>query len=101
MGPLLFLLYVNDLPNASKILDPIMFGDDINLFFSNYDIPTLSATVNFELSKINHWFIANKLSLNVTKTKYSFFHKTSKKNDIPLKLPRKNKQLQYRKCSVN
>ena len=65
-----------------------MFADDTNLFFSNCNIPVLFATVNSELSKISQWFLANKLSLNVTKTKYSFFHKTSKKDDIPLKLPR-------------
>ena len=35
VGPLLFLLYVNELPNASKTVDPIMFADDTNLFFSN------------------------------------------------------------------
>ena len=81
-------IYVNDLPNNSKILNPIMFADDANLFFSNCNIPVLFATVNSELSKISQWFLANKLSLNVTKTKYSFFHKTSKKDDIPLKLPR-------------
>ena len=65
-----------------------MFADDTNLFFSNCNIPVLFANVNSEISKINQWFLANKLSLNVTKTKYSFFHKTSKKDDIPLKLPR-------------
>ena len=81
--------------NALKILDSIMFADDTNLFFSNCDIPVLFATVNSELSKINQFFLANKLSLNVTKAKYSFFHKTSKKDDIPLKLPR------FRKNSVN
>ena len=88
MGPLLFLLYVKNLPNASKILDPIMFADDTNLFFSNCNIPVFFATVNSDLSKIRQWLLANELSLNVTKTKYSFFHKTSKKDDIPLKLPR-------------
>ena len=88
LGPLLFLLYVNDLPNASKILDPIMFADGTNLFFSNCNIPVLFATVNSELSKISQWFLANKLCLNVTKTKYSFFHKTGKRDDIPLQLPR-------------
>ena len=75
---------VNDLPNVSKIIDPVMFADETNLFFSNCDISVLFATVNSELSKINQWL----LSLNVTKTKYSFFYKTSKKEDIVLKLPR-------------
>ena len=88
LKPFLLLLYVNDFQNASKILDPIMFADDTNMFFSNCNIPVLFATINSELSKISQWFLANKLSLNVTKTKYSFFHKTSEKGDIPLKLPR-------------
>ena len=87
LGPLLFLLYTNDFPNTSKILDPIMFADDTNLLFSNCNIPGLLATVNSELSKINQWFLANKLSLKVTRRKYSFCHKTSKKDNIPLKFP--------------
>ena len=65
-----------------------MFAGDTNLFFSNCNVPVLFATVNSELSKISQSLLVNKLSVNVTKTKYSFFHKTSKKNDIPLKLPR-------------
>ena len=40
-GPLLFLIYVNDLCNASNILDPIMFADDTNLFLSHRNISTL------------------------------------------------------------
>ena len=80
--------FVNDLPNASKILDPVMFADDINLFFLNFNIPALFATVNSELSKISQRLLANKFSLNVTKAKYTFFHKTSKRDDISIKLPR-------------
>ena len=41
LGPLLFLVYVNDLPNASRSLDPIMFADDTNLFFNHKDIKHL------------------------------------------------------------
>ena len=88
LEPLLFLLYVNDLPNASKILHPTWLADDTNLFFSNCNIPVLFATANSELSKTSQCVLANKLSLNVIKTKYSFFHKTIKKDDMPLKLPR-------------
>ena len=40
LGPLMFLIYVNDLCNASNILDPIMFADDTNLFFSHRNIST-------------------------------------------------------------
>ena len=85
LEPLPFLLYGNDLPSTSKILDAVMFADDTNLFFLNWDILLLFATVNSELSKISQWFLAKKISLNITRTKYSFFHETSKKDDVPLK----------------
>ena len=73
LGPLLFLIYVNDLCNASNILDPIMFADDTNLFFSHRNISTLFLTVNNELHKIGEWFKANRLSLNIKKTNIKFF----------------------------
>ena len=87
LGPLLFLLYVNDLPNATNVLDPIMFADDTNLFYSHHDIKTLFSTVNEELEKLGGWFTANRLLMNIKKTKYTFFHKNSVKDNIPLKLP--------------
>ena len=88
LGPLLFLLYVNDLKNASSVLDPIMFADDTNLFYTHSNIQKLFSTMNEELASINQWFTSNKLSLNAKKTKYSFFHKPSKNDDIPLMLPK-------------
>ena len=88
LGPLLFLLYVNDLKNASSVLDPIMFADDTNLFYTHSNIQKLFSTMNEELASINQWFTSNKLSLNAEKTKYSFFYKPSKKDDIPLMLPK-------------
>ena len=87
LGPLLFLIYVNDLHNASKVLDFILFADDTNLFYSNKNLKTLFEIVNNELTLINEWFIANKLSLNVKKTKYILFCKRIKVNDLPLRLP--------------
>ena len=90
LGPLLFLLYVNDLHHASKVLDPIMFADDTNLFFSHSDINLLFEKMNKELTNVSNWFNANKLSLNVKKTKFSFFHKSLKKDNIPLRLPNLN-----------
>ena len=85
LGPLLFLLYVNDLPNASNILNPIMFADDTNLFSSDKNIHNLFQTVNQELEKLAEWFSANFLSLNIGKTKYALFH--SKRKAIPRGLP--------------
>ena len=86
LGPLLFLLYVNDLQFPSDLLDSIMFADNINLFYSNKDINTAFLKVNDELQQIHE----RLLSLNVKKTKYSFFHKPSKKDNIPLVLPKWN-----------
>ena len=70
LGPLLYLLYVNDLKNASNILDTMMFADDTNLIFTHKDIRYLFQIVNQELENINQWFVSNKLSLNIEKTKY-------------------------------
>ena len=85
--PLPFLLYVKDLPNSSNVLVPIMFADDTNLFFEHSNINTLFKTVNDKLIKINEWFSAKKLLLNVGKTKFSLFHKSGKKYSIPSHLP--------------
>ena len=86
LRPLLLLLYVNDLKNASSVLDLTMFADDTNLFYTHSNMQMLFSTMNEELASINQWFVSNKLSLNAKKTKYSFFHKPSKKDDIPLML---------------
>ena len=76
------------LSHASHLLQLIMFADDTNLFYAERDTKKLFQTVNNELQKISLWFISNKLSINLTKTKYSFFHKPSKTDDIPLALPK-------------
>ena len=87
LGPLLFLLYVNDLRN-SKALELIMFANYTNLFYEHNDLKTLFSLVSKELQKNNEWFEANKLSLNVEKTNYYLFHKPSRRDDLPLLLPK-------------
>ena len=87
LGPLLFLIYVNDLAKASSDLLPVMFADDTNIFLSHKHIPDLFLKMNNELEKLTLWFKSNKLSLNVKKTKFSLFHSIRKKTDIPNKLP--------------
>ena len=73
LGPLLFILYINDIVNCSKYLLFILFADDTNLFFSCKDMLHLFNTVNSELDKLSIWFKANKLSLNIKKTNYILF----------------------------
>ena len=87
LGLLLFIFYINDLYRASNILKPIMFVDDTNLFCSGKHVKTLFQTANIELKKTAIWFQANKLSLKESKTKFTLFHKSRNKDNLPLKLP--------------
>ena len=64
-----------------------MFSDNVNLFISDSNIENLFKTMNEELRKVVTWFKANKLSLNISKTKYSLFHSSRKRKDIPNILP--------------
>ena len=72
LGPLLFLIFVNDLHKVKKYLDPIIFADNANLSDSHKTIKTLFQIVNSELKLGNKWFLANKLSLNAKKSKLCF-----------------------------
>ena len=78
LGPLLFLLYINDLPNATEFLT-LLFADDTTFQFSGVNLDTLFEKCNIELKKASVWFNANKLTLNVKKTKFMLF---SEKNAI-------------------
>lgn len=79
LGPILFLLYINDFHLCSNFFEFHLFADDANLFCVNKNISTLFAKINLELSKIHTWLCANKLSLNVKKSKYVIFHSRQKK----------------------
>ena len=72
LGPLLFLIFVNDLHKVTKYLDPIMFADDTNIFVSLKNIKTLFQIVSSELKLVNEWFLANTLSLNAKKKMFYF-----------------------------
>ena len=73
LGPLLFILYINDLQNSSQILSFICFADDTNLFLSHRNSNTLIHMLNNELKLVQSWIHANKLSLNIDKTHYMLF----------------------------
>ena len=73
LGPLLFLLYVNDMVNASNLLFSILFADDTNVFVTGKNINCLVDTMNKELQYLYEWMCINKLSLNIKKTKFMLF----------------------------
>ena len=85
LGPIMFLLYVNDLVNVSDLF-PILFADDTSLFLDGKNISDMTHVVNSELQKIVQWLNANKLSINIEKTKYIIFTSNKKKSGIYLKM---------------
>ena len=77
LGPFLFLIYVNDLPMVSDVFNMLMYADDTTLYSnSNQNISEIE--INHELWKASQWLAANKLSLNVGKTKFMVFRMRNK-----------------------
>ena len=70
LGPLLILLYINDLPNCLSKAQSRMYADDTHLTFASDDMDTVELALNRDLESVNRWFIANKLTLNTTKTEF-------------------------------
>jgi len=77
LGPLLFALYINDLPSTTK-LTPTLFADNTVVSISGSNSAELQSIVNTELEKVNEWLRFNKLSLNYSKTSYMI---VSRKNN--------------------
>ena len=76
LGPLLFIIYTNDLPNCLKVTKAILFADDTTIFLSSQNKQFIYESVNKDLYSLNEWFQTNKLSLNVSKTNYVLFNNT-------------------------
>ena len=87
LGPLLFLLYINDLSSVSEYCCSVLFADDANVFMSRENIDVLCSRFNEELESIREWLCCNKLSLNVSKTHYMIFTPRNKiVHDIGVKI---------------
>ena len=69
-GPLLFLIYINDLPNCLEESVPNLFADDTNISVNGTSINQISDKLNSEINKVGNWLVANKLTLNTTKTEF-------------------------------
>ena len=70
LGPLLFLLYVNDIHKCSKKLRFYLFADDTNILYADKNVKALETTINVELQKLYMWLTANRLTLNSKKSNF-------------------------------
>ena len=74
LGPLLFIIYINDMVTCSE-LSVLLFADDAVLILNHEALKHLEKKFNTEVKKLHQWFIANKLTLNLKKTKFMIFSK--------------------------
>ena len=81
LGPLLFIIYINDIVSACQ-MGCLLFADDAVLTMFHDSVKHLEKNVNTEVQKLHHWFIANKLTLNLTKTKFMIFSKKRVKKTL-------------------
>ena len=91
LGPLLFIIYINDFHLSTNFLDFILYADDtclINSFRQNK-----SSIINEELQKVYQWLSANKLSINTIKTKFMIFHNYQKNISNSIRIIKVNNQI--------
>lgn len=79
LGPLLFLIYINDIRFSSKVLNFHLFADDTSIFFADKNINNLENTINKELENVSDWLMANKLTLNLSKCTFLLIRPSQKK----------------------
>ena len=97
LGPLLLLIYINDLPNISDKLEFFLFADDTNIYYEANDLDSIQRVMNDELKKLQDWLITNRLALNISKTNFTIFSAPNK----PLKnitLLMSKKAIEEKKC---
>ena len=95
LGPLLFIIYINDICNTSQLLKFVMFADDPNVFVSHKSIKHIEKILNSELQNLVTWFKANKVSLNIEKTNFILFQRKAEM------FPNKNIDLYMDNIKIN
>ena len=85
LGPLLFLVYINDIFLATNI-KLRLFADDACLSYQHCDSDHVNAVINRELGKIDEWLCKNRLFINYSKTKFLLFNRTAKKSEFSVKV---------------
>ena len=93
LGPLLFIISVNDICNVSPMLFKILYADDTCVLISGNHLNNLIDRLNTELISLNNWFKANKLSLNTKKSFFMIFHRSRIKPNVINKVVIDNHEL--------
>ena len=75
LGPLLFLIYINDLPDCLSFSTPRMYADDTHITYAGSDLPLIRSSLSHDLEKLSKWLVSNRLTLNATKTEFFAVYK--------------------------
>ena len=100
LGSLLLFIYINDLPNSTKVSTFYLFADDTNIYFESSDLIMLQKTINkqSDLKRVKKWLDANKLALDIGKTNFVLFHSNQKKVTEPVLLKFDRKKICQENC---
>lgn len=95
LGPLFFILYINDLQDALLYSKSFIYADDTAIAYSNKSLKRMKKRLNIDLKLLADWLSANKIALNVSKTETILFRKVKQKVDYNLKLKLNGKKLPF------
>ena len=98
LGPLLFLLYINDLPKISKKLTFFLFADNTNIYYESSSLLDIQESVNKDLRKVRKWLESNRLALNLDKTNFVIFHSTQNKPETQINIKFGRKRVNQETC---
>ena len=93
LGPLLFLIYMNDMCDVSEVLGFILFADDTKIFFSHKNLNFIEKTLNEGLLNLTDWCRVNKLSINIIKSNFMVFKPRQKRENLNIKL-------EFKQCTI-
>ena len=85
LGPLLFLIYINDLPNCLTSCQPRMYADDTHITYADVDVNSIQLNLNHDLGNLNKWLTSNKLSLNTANTEFTLIESRQKLSTLSSK----------------
>ena len=85
LGPLLFLIYINDLPNCLTSCQSRMYADDTHITYADVDVNSIQLNLNHDLGNLNKWLTSNKLTLNTANTEFTLIESRQKLSTLSSK----------------